>query len=48
MAGERVRLKQDVYFTQRLMYTLVNRYCMSKANGDSRLLTAQSDVEYSS
>jgi hypothetical protein len=44
----RVRLKQGVYFTQRLMYILMNRYRVPEANGDGRLLTEQCDAEYSS
>jgi hypothetical protein len=28
MSDGRVRLKQDVYYTQKLVFKLVNRYCM--------------------
>jgi hypothetical protein len=44
----RVRLKQDVYYTRRLIYKLVTRCRMPKDNGDDRLPTAQSDVRYRS
>jgi hypothetical protein len=47
MADGRVRLKQGDYYTQKLVYRLVNRYRMPKANGDGRLLTAQSDLQAS-
>jgi hypothetical protein len=48
MSDRRVGLKQDVYYTQKLVYRLVNRYHMPKANGDGHLLTAQTDMQYSS
>jgi hypothetical protein len=47
MTNGRVHLKQGVYYTEKLVYKLVNRYLMPKANGDGRLPTAQSDVQYS-
>jgi hypothetical protein len=42
MADRRVRLKQGVYYSQKLVYKLVDKYRMPTANGDARLLTAQS------
>jgi hypothetical protein len=47
MEDGRFRLKQGVYFTQKLVYKLVNRYCMPEDSSDGRLQTAQSDVQYS-